>query len=231
MPMGQKSAGIDLVKPLRTLRVLPSCFAGALMVSFFIAAHPVLAELQLDEAIPFVAEDFEGTDSAMKPWIIYPRGEEPTKVWSMQNARIAPLGGDARLSILNNVDPDSEIVWKIVTPEGTRIASFVWGVSHVFLDSPASSMAHFSWEYSLDGSKWVEFFTIANRKNAGGSPTILTNQEYPVEIDSPSSNVLFIRARNTEKEITGATSYFAVFSVFPNGGESSSSFVSVTLAK
>jgi len=185
------------------------------------------SQLMQGESLLFEAQDFVSAPTARKPWIILRPEEGPTSVWSVKNASLAPNNADGRLKIADNRHPNSEIVWKIDVPENRGIKEFRWGVNTVLLTGTDNDQAAFRWEYSVDGEEWKELFSCPNRKSGDPLPLVIQNKEYAGTFSPPYPGSFFVRARNSEENPSGATSYYCIFSAYPNGGENIKSFVSV----
>lgn len=189
------------------------------------------AELVTDQAIEFSKEDFGGDKSAQKAWVINMPGGDDTKVWSVQNASMGDSTGDARIKINSTTNPNSEIVWKIVAPEGSGIMDFRWAVNAVFLQGTPNADTYFCWQYSADGVTWHQLFSRQNLQKGEIGPVSIKKEMYSGKFDKPFPASLYIRAMNNESVQSGESSYYAVFSAFPDGGESDDSFVSITIDK
>jgi len=203
------------------------------IVSFTVLGLAVLtpgqAGLITDAAIEFSKSDVGGAKSAQKPWVINAPGGEPTKVWSVQNASVDDSTGDARIKIGSTSQPNSEVVWKIVAPEGSGVSDFQWAVNAVFLQGTPNADIYFLWEYSADGTNWHQLFSRQNLRTGETGPVSIRKEMYSGQFSKPYPQSFYIRARNNEEMQSGEKSYYAIFSTFPDGGESEESFVSINV--
>lgn len=190
----------------------------------------VRSEILKEEEITFTAEDLQ-TGYGKKPWIAT-RPEETTKVWGLQNAAQAPEVGDGRLRIGDTNLVNSAIVWKIAVPETLRVKSFTWAADTVILVGAAGAEVTFRWEYSVDEENWTPLFSIENRpSNADtSSPMYIHGGVYTATFDKEQPRIFYIRAVNEGTVAEGDSTYYAIWSNFPNGGEGEKSYISVDVA-
>jgi len=187
------------------------------------------AGLVTESAISFSKADFDTAKSAQKPLLIFRPDGEPTKVWSVQNAGMDPNIGDARLKIGDNRKPNSEILWRIEVPDGIGIKEFQWAIANVALTGSKGAEVYFRWEYSVNGEDWEELFSIQNTEPNSPEVINLKKRQFSGEFASPYPQSFFIRASNTGEIASGESSYYAIWSNDPDGGESPDSFVSLTV--
>lgn len=185
------------------------------------------AEILKEEQIEFSAEDLQ-TGYGKKPWVITPP-DGTTKVWGVQNAGQAPEVGDGRLRIGEVHNPNSAIVWKISVPDTVRITGFTWAVDSVVLVGTPGAEVNFRWEYSVDEENWTPLFSRENRPPDADSshPMQINDGVYTATFDQARPQSFFVRAVNEGTIPHGESTYYAVWSNYPDGGEGENSYISV----